>query len=64
MPNQPLVGGGDEDDDDDDDEPVEGEAAQNNYVLHATHVCVYNVLAILQEDDPVSDGVACVCCYY
>ena len=63
MSGQPLVGGGDDDeDDDDDDEPVEGEKyCAQIIVCHMCYLCVYHVLAILQEDDPVSDVRVLMC---
>ena len=63
MSGQPLVGGGDDDEeDDDDDEPVEGEKyCAQIIVCHMCYLCVYNVLAILQEDDPVSDVCVLMC---
>ena len=63
MSGQPLVGGGDDEDDEDDDEPVEGvNYCVQNYVCYLWYLCVcINVLAILQEDDPVSDVCLRMC---
>ena len=59
---QPLVGDGDdEDDDDDDDEPVEGMAYYTHYgCVFIPLVCIWNALAILQEDNPVGIVVTCL----